>query len=154
MFLGSTATRTGSKVLSSSVMPRTTAGASGRPSPKSICCVNTRSPDPSFNPQLAFGTPEPNFPFRITLFFRQPHPRGNPTLTQQNRISVGAQAVLRGRNSVMVYPSRPDATALFSPLIRATRERSSRLGSGTSFVSQRWRDLGSCECNLAAEYSR
>ena len=114
MFLGSTATRTGSKVLSSSVMPRTTAGASGRPSPKSICCVNTRSPDPSFNPQLAFGTPEPNFPFRITLFFRQPHPRGNPTLTQQNRISVGAQAVLRGRNSVMVYPSRPDATAVLA----------------------------------------
>jgi hypothetical protein len=29
--------------------------------------VNTRSPIPSFNPQLASGTPEPNFPFLIFI---------------------------------------------------------------------------------------
>jgi hypothetical protein len=29
--------------------------------------VNTLSPTPSFNPQLASGTPEPNLPFLIII---------------------------------------------------------------------------------------
>ncbi len=71
---------------------------------------------------------------RITLFFRQPHRRGSLTLGLQNRISIGALSVRRGRNSVMASPNRPDATAPFWPPIRTNRERSSRLGSATYFV--------------------
>jgi hypothetical protein len=71
---------------------------------------------------------------RITSSFRQPPPHGTPTMSRRNRISIDARRVLRGSNSEMACPIRSDAELPFWPVIRGSRECSSRLGSATCII--------------------